>query len=126
MNFSYIIKALFISLFVFIIFYAISYTSVQKNYVDNNNYGVKNTVKESINLAEYRKSGDIVFDEEALINNTIQNYIKNNNIDFDNVEFEIYVDEVKDIVTVNINTQKELFGKVSENNYTFSYQVVKR
>ena len=126
MNFSFIFKSLFISFFVFIIVFAIVFVSSQKNYVDNNNYGVRDTVKESINIAEYRKSGNIVFDEDALIKNTIKNYVANNNINVDEVTFEIALDEVNNIVTVKIYTEKELLNTNSEADYTFSYQVVER
>ena len=78
MNFSYIIKDLFISFFVFMIIFAITFVSTQKQMVDSSNYGVRDSVKESINIAEYRRSGDIVFDKDTLIKTTILNYIKNN------------------------------------------------
>ena len=123
MNFSYIIKALFISFFVFMIIFAITFVSTQKQMVDSSNYGVRDSVKESINIAEYRRSGDIVFDEDTLIKTTILNYIKNNNISVDDVTFEIYVDEVNNIVTTKIFTNKEMFESNSKSNYTFSYKV---
>lgn len=126
MNFSYIIKALFISFFVFMIIFAITFVSTQKQMVDSSNYGVRDSVKESINIAEYRRSGDIVFDEDTLIKTTILNYIKNNNISVDDVTFEIYVDEVNNIVTTKIFTNKEMFESNSKSNYTFSYKVEER
>ena len=126
MNFSYIIKALFISFFVFMIIFAITFVSTQKQMVDSSNYGVRDSVKESINIAEYRRSGDIVFDKDTLIKTTILNYIKNNNISVDDVTFEIYVDEVNNIVTTKIFTKKEMFESNSKSNYTFSYKVEER
>lgn len=126
MNFSYIIKALFISFFVFMIIFAITFVSTQKQMVDSSNYGVRDSVKESINIAEYRRSGDIVFDEDTLIKTTILNYIKNNNISVDDVTFEIYVDEVNNIVTTKIFTNKEMFESNSKSNYIFSYKVEER
>lgn len=126
MNFSYIIKSLFISFFVFMIIFAITFVSTQKQMVDSSNYGVRDSVKESINIAEYRRSGDIVFDEDTLIKTTILNYIKNNNISVDGVTFEIYVDEVNNIVTTKIFTNKEMFESNSKSNYTFSYKVEER
>lgn len=126
MNFSYIIKALFISFFVFMIIFAITFVSTQKQMVDSSNYGVRDSVKESINIAEYRRSGDIVFDKDTLIKTTILNYIKNNNILVDDVTFEIYVDEVNNIVTTKIFTNKEMFESNSKSNYTFSYKVEER
>lgn len=126
MNFSYIIKALFISFFVFMIIFAITFVSTQKQMVDSSNYGVRDSVKESINIAEYRRSGDIVFDKDTLIKTTILNYIKNNNILVDDVTFEIYVDEVNNIVTTKIFTNKEMFESNSKSNYTISYKVEER
>ena len=126
MNFSYIIKSLFISFFVFMIIFAITFVSTQKQMVDSSNYGVRDSVKESINIAEYRRSGDIVFDKDTLIKTTILNYIKNNNISVDDVTFEIYVDEVNNIVTTKIFTNKEMFESNSKSNYTFSYKVEER
>lgn len=126
MNFSYIIKALFISFFIFMIIFAITFVSTQKQMVDSSNYGVKDSVKESINIAEYRRSGDIVLDKDTLIKTTILNYIKNNNISVDDVTFEIYVDEVNNIVTTKIFTNKEMFESNSKSNYTFSYKVEER
>lgn len=126
MNFSYIIKALFISFFVFMIIFAITFVSTQKQMVDSSNYGVRDSVKESINIAEYRRSGDIIFDKDTLIKTTILNYIKNNNISVDDVTFEIYVDEVNNIVTTKIFTNKEMFESNSKSNYTFSYKVEER
>ena len=126
MQFSFIIKSLIISFFAFILIFAISFISSQKVLVDSNNYGVKDSVKESINIAEYRKSGNIVFDENALIENTIKNYLLNNNINVDDITFEIAVDETNNIVTIKIYTEKEMLNADSKANYTFSYQVIER
>lgn len=126
MNISFVIKSLIISFFILMIVFAVSFVSSQKLLVDSNNYGVKDTVKESINIAEYRRTGNIIFDEDALIKSTIQNYIKNNNIVIDDVTFEIAVDEVKNIVTVKIYTTKDILNANSEASYTFSYQVIER
>lgn len=126
MQISFIIKSLIFSFFVFMIIFAMSFISSQKLMVDSNNYGVRDSVKESINIAEYRKSGKIVFDEDALIKSTLDNYIKNNNIIIDEVTFEIALDEVSDIVTIKIYTDKELLNANSEASYTFSYQVIER
>ena len=126
MQFSFIIKSLIISFFAFVLIFAISFISSQKVLVDSNNYGVKDSVKESINIAEYRKSGNIVFDENALIENTIKNYLLNNNINVDDITFEIAVDETNNIVTIKIYTEKEMLNADSKANYTFSYQVIER
>lgn len=126
MQFSFIIKSLIISFFTFILIFAISFISSQKVLVDSNNYGVRDSIKESINIAEYRKSGNIVFDENALIENTIKNYLLNNNINVDDITFEIAVDETNNIVTIKICTEKEMLNADSKANYTFSYQVIER
>lgn len=126
MNISFVIKSLVISFFVLMIIYAISFVSSQKYMLDSNNYGVRDTVKESINIAEYRKTGAIVFDTDTLIKSTIQNYLDNNNIKVDEITFEIAVDEANDIVTIKIYTDKDLLNASSEASYTFSYQVIER
>lgn len=126
MNISFIIKSLILALTVFFILFAISFISSQKVMVDSNNYGVRDSMKESINIAKYRATGEITFDEETLIKSTIKNYIKNNNINVDDITFEIALDEENDIVTVSIYTEKELFNSDSKANYTFSYQIIER
>lgn len=126
MNLSFIIKSLLISLTVFFILYAISFISSQKVMLDSNNYGVRDSIKESINIARYRLDGDITFDNNALIENTLKNYLNNNNMSIDDVTFEIAVDEVDNVVTVSIYTEKELFNSNSATKNTFSYQVVER
>ena len=126
MKISFIIKSLVLSLTVFFIMYAIAFVSSQNVILDANNYGVRSSVKESINIAQYRLNGDIKFDEEALIENVIKNYVNNNNISVDDVMFEIAVDEVNNIVTVKITTEKEVLDVNSESSSTFSYQVVER
>ena len=126
MNISFIIKSLILALTVFFILFAISFISSQNVMVDSNNYGVRDSMKESINIAKYRAAGEITFDEETLIKSTIKNYIKNNNINVDDITFEIALDEENDIVTVSIYTEKELFNSDSKANYTFSYQIIER
>lgn len=126
MNISFVIKAMIISFFTFMIVFAISFVSSQKLLVDSNNYGVRDSVKESLNIAQYRKSGDITFDEETLIKTTLSNYLKNNNLSLDDITFEIYLDEETNIITVKIYTLKEMFNTNSEASYTFSYQVRER
>lgn len=126
MNISFIIKSLILASTVFFILFAISFISSQKVMVDSNNYGVRDSIKESINIAKYRVTGEITFDQETLIKSTIKNYIKNNNINVDDITFEIALDEENDIVTVSIYTEKELFNSDSKANYTFSYQIVER
>lgn len=126
MNFSFIFKALIISFFVMLIVFAISFVSTQNNMLASNNYGVKDSVKESINIAKYRVNGDIEFDQSQLIKSVISNYVKNNNIDIDSITFEIAVDESKNIVTVKLSTRKNLLNADSNSDYIFSYKVVER
>lgn len=126
MNFSFVFKSVLLSFIVFLVVYSVSFISSQKNLVDNNNYGIKDSVKESINIAEFRKNGAIVFDENTLINSVLLNYLDNNNLKFDEVMFEIYIDEEKDIVTVYITTLKDVMDSSSKANYVFSYKVEKR
>jgi len=126
MNFSYIIKSIILSLSVFIIIISIAFISTQKTFVDNNNYAIKDSLKESINIAEYRINNNIEFDINELIKNTIINYVQNNNINVDEVTFEISLDEEKNIVTTTISTSKDLFNNTSKSSYTFSYQILER
>lgn len=126
MNFSFIFKALIISFFVMLIVFAISFVSTQNNMLASNNYGVKDSVKESINIAKYRVNGDIEFDQSQLIKSVISNYAKNNNIDIDSITFEIAIDESKNIVTVKLSTRKNLLNADSNSDYIFSYKVVER
>lgn len=126
MNIFFVIKSLIISLMIFVLIYSVSLVSTQKNLIVNNNYSIKDSIKESINIAKYRVDGEITFDQEQLIKSTILNYIENNNMKLDNVTFEIYLDEDNDIVTVSIYSEKDIFNKTSKADYTFSYQVVER
>lgn len=126
MNFSFIIKSVIISFFVFLIIYTTAFVSTQKASLDSNNYGVKDAVKESIDIGYYRDTGDIKFDSDTLLHSIIENYVKNNNIDLDQISFDVAVDENTNIVTVRIYSSKNILGSTSDIDYTFSYQVVKR
>lgn len=126
MNFSFIIKALFLSFFCFLLLFAVSIISSQKLLTESNNYAIKDSLKESIDIAAYRINGDIVIDQETLIKSTIENYVKNNNLKADEIEFEIAIDEENNIVTVTIYTMKNVLENNSESSYTFSYQVTER
>lgn len=126
MNFSFIIKALFLSFFCFLLLFAVSIISSQKLLTESNNYAIKDSLKESIDIAAYRINGDIVIDQETLIKSTIENYVKNNNLKADEIEFEIAIDEENNIVTVTIYTLKNVLENDSESSYTFSYQVTER
>ncbi|HPE14365.1 MAG TPA: hypothetical protein PLT65_00805 [Bacilli bacterium] len=124
MDFSFIIKSIFISFFVLILLFAISFACSQKLVTSSNNFGVRNTTKESVNLGDLKAYDIITFSDQALILSTVENYLVNNNIDIDDVEFDIAVND--DIVTITIRTIKGLFEKESIMDNTFSYQIVKR
>ncbi len=126
MNFSFIIKAIIISFFVFLIIYAVSFASSQKNMLDSNNYGVKDAVKESIDMGYYRSTGEIRFNQEQLLLSTINNFLENNNLKVDQVSFDIALDEENNIVTVRIYTSKNIVNSTSKIDHTFSYQVIKK
>ena len=124
MNFSFIIKTIFISLFMFMLIYAINFSSTQQDMTVSNNFGVKNAVKESLNIGYLRVHDEIKFNESELINATINNYIKNNNIKLDNVQFDIGINN--NIVTVKIKTKKNLFLQDSGSTAIFSYIVERK
>lgn len=126
MNFSFVIKAIIISFFVFLVIYAVSFASSQKNMLDSNNYGVKDAVKESIDIGYYRSTGEIRFNQEQLLLSTINNFLENNNLKVDEVSFDIALDEENNIVTVRIYTSKNIINSTSKIDYTFSYQVIKK
>ena len=126
MNFSFVIKAIFLSFFCFLLLFAVSIISSQKLLTESNNYAIKDSLKESIDIAAYRINGDIVIEQETLIKSTIENYVKNNNLKADEIEFEIAIDEENNIVTVTIYTMKNVLANDSESSYTFSYQVTER
>lgn len=123
MNFSFVFKSIFISFFIFIIIYAISFVSVQNDMNDHNNVAVKNTVKESLNIGELRVNDNVTFDNALLLSSIIENYLKNNNITIDKIGFDIAVNN--NIVTIKIYTYKNMFEVNSNSVETFSYQVVK-
>jgi len=121
MNFSFVIKSIILSFFIFIIIYAISYASTGKINLNGNNFGVKNAVKESLNIGELRASGKVTYDEDKLIESTISNYVKNNPTSSNDVEFDISVNST--IVTVNITSKNYIFGSNNNINNVFSYEI---
>lgn len=121
MNFSFVFKMIFLSFFVFVLIYAISFSSVQQDLVSSNNFGVKNTTKEALNIGDLRVYDEVTFNDDILLNSTINNYMKNNNIKVDNVKFDIAVND--NVVTVRINTSKNLFSQISSGTNLFSYKV---
>lgn len=123
MNFSFIFKMIFISLFIFLIIYSISFVSVQNDMLSSNNFGIKNVTKESLNIGDLRANDAVTFDDDILLESVINNYLKNNNLSIDKVGFDIAVNN--DIVTVKIYSYKNMFEIDSNSVETFSYQVLK-
>lgn len=123
MNFSFVVKMTFISFFIFILIYCINFSSIQKDYLTSNNITVKNSIKESLNIGTLRATGIVSFDEEIMLESSIVNYLINNNINVDNVDFNYAINE--NVVTVKINTNKNIFNLVSESTEIFSYELRK-
>jgi len=124
MNFSFIFKTLFISFFMFMLIFAINISSIQQDIVSSNNFSVKNVVKESLNIGYLRVYDEVTYDNEILLSSTLNNYSFNNNYKFDNVDFDIAVND--NIVTVGISTGKSIFNKFSGATGVFSYKVERR
>ncbi len=123
MNFSFIFKMIFISLFIFLIIYSISFVSVQNDMLSSNNFGIKNVTKESLNIGDLRANDTVTFDDDILLESVINNYLKNNNLSIDKVGFDVAVNN--DIVTVKIYSYKNMFEIDSNSVETFSYRVLK-
>lgn len=121
MNFSFIIKMIFISFFIFILIYALNFSSTQKDLVSSNNFGVKNTTKEALNIGDLRVNGVVTYNDNILLDSTIRNYLNNNNLNVDDVKFDIAVND--NIVTVKISTSKNLLDEISNSYAIFSYKV---
>ncbi|MDD4623768.1 MAG: hypothetical protein PHX40_00065 [Bacilli bacterium] len=124
MNFSFVIKSIILSFFIFIIIYSISCASTGKIQLNGNNFGVKNVVKESLNIGELRASGEVTYDENKLIESTINNYIKNNPTSLNDVEFDISLNS--NIVTIKIVIENLMFNSNSKLDSIFSYEVLKK
>lgn len=123
MNFSFVIKMTFISFFIFMLIYAINFSSIQKEYLTSNNITVKNSIKESLNIGTLRAYGTVSFDEDLMISSSIENYLINNNINIDDVTFEYAINE--NVITVKITTNKNVFNLISESVEIFSYEIRK-
>lgn len=120
-NFSYIFKILFISLFIFFLLFAMSYSSIQKQQLTSNNLGVKSGIKEALNYGDLRVNGNVTVSDHDLVIAIINNYLENNNIVVDEIEFQIYKSE--NIITVDILTNKAIFNGNSKVLESFSYEV---
>lgn len=121
MDFGFIFKSILLSFFIFLIVFAIGNASTSKMFLNNNNHGVKNAVKESLNIGELRATGNVTFDEERLIESTIRNYSYNNPNQLNKIDLNIYINS--DIVTIDIISKNYLFNSENFNNSKFSYKV---
>ena len=93
-------------------------------FLNNNNHGVKNTVKEALNIGELRATGNVTFDNEKLIESTIRNYSYNNPNQLNNIDFKIYLNN--NIITVDINNKSTLSSIDNNLNSVFSYEIYKK
>lgn len=123
MNFAYIFKIIFISFFVFVLIYAISFISMSKVNVDSNNTNVKNSIKEAINIGDLRVNDNISFNEDILIDKILDYYEMNNKEMSDNVTFRVYKNS--NIITVEIIKTKNVLNNDSTVEAVFSYEVIK-
>lgn len=123
MNFSFVIKSIILSFFIFLIIYAIGTASTLKVLVNGNNFGVKNAVKESLNIGELRASGNVTYDREVLKESILENYKNNNPKNLNDVNFNINLND--NIVTVNIESNNTMFNGSNYINGIFSYEVFK-
>lgn len=123
MNFAYIFKIIFISFFVFVLIYAISFISMSKVNVDSNNSNVKNSIKEAINIGDLRVNDNISFNEDILIDKILDYYEMNNKEMSDNVTFRVYKNS--NIITVEVIKTKNVLNNDSTVEAVFSYEVIK-
>ncbi|MDD3453551.1 MAG: hypothetical protein PHN42_04720 [Bacilli bacterium] len=124
MNFSFVFKSIILSFFIFLIVYAIGNASTLKVLVNGNNFGVKNSVKESLNIGELRATGNVTFDTEVLKESTLNNYKSNNPRNVNDIDFKIYLNN--NIVTVNIISNNLMFNGNNNINGTFAYEIYKQ
>ena len=123
MNFAYIFKIIFISFFVFVLIYAISFISMSKVNVDSNNTNVKNSIKEAINIGDLRVNDNISFNEDLLIDKILDYYEMNNKEMSDDITFRVY--KTSNIITVEIIKTKNVLNNDSTVEAIFSYEVIK-
>lgn len=113
-----------IGFFLFILVITMVVSSSQKQLVDANNFGIRNSTKNSVELGTLRVGSDLSLDKDTLIQQVLENYVINNNINCDEITFDVAVDDTNNIVTVKTTTVKEIFGKRSETSSTFSYKLL--
>ena len=123
MNFSFVFKSIILSFFIFLIVYAIGTASTLKVLVNSNNFGVKNSVKESLNIGELRATGNVTYDTDALKESVVENYKNNNPKSINDVDLKIYLNN--NIITVDINNKSTLSGINNNINGIFAYEVYK-
>ena len=107
---------LIIGFFMFVLVISLTISSAQKQLVDSNNFGIRNSTKNAVELGTLRTGEDLSIDE------ILENYVINNNFNCDEITFDVAVED--NIVTVRTTTSKEIFGKVNETTSTFSYKLV--
>lgn len=115
-------SVLLIGFFLFMLVISITVSSSQKQLVDSNNFGIRNSTKNSVELGSLRVNKDLSIDEDVLISQILENYVINNNFNCDKITFDVAVKD--NIVTVKTTTVKEIFGKENETSSTFSYKLV--
>lgn len=113
---------LIIGFFMFVLVISLTISSAQKQLVDSNNFGIRNSTKNAVELGTLRTGEDLSIDEDVLISQILENYVINNNFNCDEITFDVAVED--NIVTVRTTTSKEIFGKVNETTSTFSYKLV--
>ncbi|MDD2376357.1 MAG: hypothetical protein PHD15_02155 [Clostridia bacterium] len=123
MNFAYIFKIIFISFFIFVLIYAISFISMSKVNLDSNNSNVKNSIKEAINIGDLRVNDNISFNEDILIDKILDYYEMNNKEMSDDITFRVYKNS--NIITVEIIKTKKVLNNDSTVEAIFSYEVIK-
>ena len=124
MNFSFVFKSIILSFFIFLIVYAIGCASTLKVLINSNNFGVKNSVKESLNIGELRATGNVTYDTEALKESVIKNYKNNNPQNINDVDFKIYLNN--NMITVDINNKSTLSNIDNDINGIFAYEIYKK
>lgn len=115
-------SVLIIGFFVFIVIISLTVSSAQKQLVDSNNFGIRNSTKNAVELGDLRTGQDLSIDEDVLISQILENYVINNNFNCDEITFDVAVED--NVVTVKTTTKKEIFGKTNETSSTFSYKLV--
>lgn len=115
-------SVLLIGFFMFILVISLTVSSSQKQLVDSNNFGIRNSTKNAVEIGSLRVGEDLTINKDILISQILENYVINNNINCDEISFDVAVED--NVVTVRTITTKEIFGKKNETSSTFSYKLV--